>query len=122
MRDTGWKRGGSFHQKINLRVHEFPWLPSFYVSFCCGICVCLLPHRSDGDVSSVQDLKDHMRSAGEVTHADVLSGPDGRSKGFGLVEFQSTDQVCLDILLCVCVCVRVCMGVCLYLRAFALCF
>eukprot|EP00283_Hemiselmis_rufescens_P003452 CAMPEP_0173420996 /NCGR_PEP_ID=MMETSP1357-20121228/2264_1 /TAXON_ID=77926 /ORGANISM="Hemiselmis rufescens, Strain PCC563" /LENGTH=59 /DNA_ID=CAMNT_0014383853 /DNA_START=24 /DNA_END=200 /DNA_ORIENTATION=- len=33
-----------------------------------------------------------MRSVGEVTYADVLSGPDGRSKGCGLVEYSSPDQ------------------------------
>lgn len=35
-----------------------------------------------------QDLKDHMRLTGEVLHADVLHGPDGRAKGCGLVEYQ----------------------------------
>ena len=35
------------------------------------------------------DLKDHFRSAGEVTHADVLLDADGRSKGCGLVSFAS---------------------------------
>ena len=41
---------------------------------------------------NTQDLKDHMRSTGEVLHADVLHGPDGRSKGCGLVEFQTPDE------------------------------
>ena len=37
---------------------------------------------------SWQDLKDHFKKSGhEVTRADVLKGPDGRSKGCGLVEF-----------------------------------
>ena len=31
-----------------------------------------------------------MRSAGNVVHADVLSGPDGRSKGCGIVEYASS--------------------------------
>ncbi len=39
-----------------------------------------------------QDLKDHMRSTGEVLHADVLHGPDGRSKGCGLVEYQTPEE------------------------------
>jgi len=39
-----------------------------------------------------QDLKDHMRSVGEVMHADVLTGPDGRSKGCGLVEFSTPEE------------------------------
>ena len=39
-----------------------------------------------------QDLKDHMRSVGEVLHADVLIGPDGKSKGCALVEYQSVAE------------------------------
>jgi RNA recognition motif-containing protein len=39
-----------------------------------------------------QDLKDHMRQAGEVAHADVLTFPDGRSKGCGLVTFETAGQ------------------------------
>ena len=35
-----------------------------------------------------QELKDYMRSVGEVVHAEVMSGADGRSKGCGLVEFK----------------------------------
>ena len=39
-----------------------------------------------------QDLKDHMRSAGEVVHAEVITDQhSGRSKGCGVVEF-ATDQ------------------------------
>ena len=34
-----------------------------------------------------QDLKDHMKTVGEVVHADVMLEPSGRSKGCGLVEF-----------------------------------
>lgn len=40
---------------------------------------------------SWQDLKDHMREAGEVIHADVMTGPDGRSKGCGVVEFATLE-------------------------------
>jgi len=39
---------------------------------------------------SWQDLKDHMREAGEVARADIMTGPDGRSKGCGIVEY--TDE------------------------------
>ena len=39
--------------------------------------------------TSWQDLKDHFRQAGEVLHADIMLGPDGRSKGCGLVTFAS---------------------------------
>lgn len=38
-----------------------------------------------------QDLKDHMRQAGEVVYAEVMTGHDGRSKGCGLVEFATPD-------------------------------
>ena len=37
--------------------------------------------------TSWQDLKDHFRQAGEVLHADIMLGADGRSKGCGLVTF-----------------------------------
>eukprot|EP00522_Entomoneis_paludosa_P010273 CAMPEP_0172439406 /NCGR_PEP_ID=MMETSP1065-20121228/402_1 /TAXON_ID=265537 /ORGANISM="Amphiprora paludosa, Strain CCMP125" /LENGTH=300 /DNA_ID=CAMNT_0013188087 /DNA_START=73 /DNA_END=971 /DNA_ORIENTATION=+ len=36
-----------------------------------------------------QDLKDHMRQAGEVVHAEVITEFTGRSKGCGIVEFSS---------------------------------
>ena len=34
-----------------------------------------------------QDLKDHFKSVGEVSRAEVMTGNDGRSKGCGLVTF-----------------------------------
>ena len=37
--------------------------------------------------ASWQQLKDHMKIIGPVTRADVLTTPDGKSKGCGLVEF-----------------------------------
>ena len=39
--------------------------------------------------TSWQDLKDFMRRAGTVARADILTGPDGRSKGCGIVEYAS---------------------------------
>ncbi|KAI8893860.1 hypothetical protein BC833DRAFT_606995 [Globomyces pollinis-pini] len=39
-----------------------------------------------------QDLKDYMRSAGNVTHADILLNRDGRSKGCGIVEFETVEE------------------------------
>jgi len=33
-----------------------------------------------------------MRSVGEVVRVDVLTGPDGRSKGCGLVEFSTVEE------------------------------
>ena len=39
-----------------------------------------------------QDLKDHMREAGEVIHAEVITEPNGRSKGCGIVEYATADE------------------------------
>jgi len=39
-----------------------------------------------------QNLKDHMRTAGEVVYADVFSDDKGRSKGCGIVEFQTAEE------------------------------
>lgn len=36
-----------------------------------------------------QELKDHFKAAGPVLHADVLMDGEGRSKGCGIVEFES---------------------------------
>ncbi|CAM9872104.1 unnamed protein product [Discosporangium mesarthrocarpum] len=36
-----------------------------------------------------QDLKDHMRQAGEVVRADVMRDVSGRSKGCGIVEYRT---------------------------------
>lgn len=41
---------------------------------------------------SWRELKDHMKSAGEVTRADILQTPDGRSKGCGIVEFATAEE------------------------------
>ena len=42
---------------------------------------------------SWQDLKDHMRSAGgDVTFAEVMQEPDGRSKGCGVVAFKTSED------------------------------
>lgn len=40
---------------------------------------------------SWQDLKDHMRSAGDVVHAEIMAMHDGRSKGCGIVEFATPE-------------------------------
>jgi len=39
-----------------------------------------------------KELKDHMRAAGEVVHADVLMKRDGRSSGAGLVQYATAAQ------------------------------
>lgn len=39
-----------------------------------------------------QDLKDHMRSEGDVVFAEVMSEHDGRSKGCGIVEYATAEE------------------------------
>jgi len=39
-----------------------------------------------------QRLKEHLSQAGSVVHADVLMAPDGRSKGYGIAEFETREQ------------------------------
>lgn len=46
---------------------------------------------------SWQSLKDYMRSAGSVKHVDILSNPDGTSKGCALVEFDDAESADLAI-------------------------
>lgn len=38
-----------------------------------------------------QGLKDHMRQAGEVVHAEVFTESSGRSAGCGTVEYETVD-------------------------------
>lgn len=42
--------------------------------------------------TSWQDLKDHMRQAGNVDQANILSNDDGRSKGCGTVQYQRSQD------------------------------
>lgn len=42
--------------------------------------------------TSWQDLKDHMRAAGNVDKADILKSDDGRSKGCGIVLYQKPHE------------------------------
>lgn len=42
--------------------------------------------------TSWQDLKDHMRKAGNVKRADVFVDEQGRSKGCGIVEFDTPEE------------------------------
>eukprot|EP00965_Chrysotila_dentata_P149014 4922045-Pleurochrysis_carterae.AAC.1 len=44
-----------------------------------------------------QVLKDHFRQAGDVVHADILQGRDGRSKGCGLVTMGSCKEANIAI-------------------------
>lgn len=36
---------------------------------------------------SWQDLKDHFKQCGRVDHSEVVEGPDGRKKGFGIIRY-----------------------------------
>ena len=42
--------------------------------------------------TSWQDLKDHFRQCGTVVHASVMEERPGRSKGCGIVEFESAAE------------------------------
>jgi RNA recognition motif-containing protein len=42
--------------------------------------------------TSWQDLKDKFRECGTVVYANVMRGDDDRSKGWGIVEFESPDE------------------------------
>ncbi len=42
-------------------------------------------------------LKDTFRECGEVVYADVMRGPDGRSKGCGIVEFSTPEEAALAV-------------------------
>eukprot|EP00052_Salpingoeca_macrocollata_P001055 m.23600 g.23600 ORF g.23600 m.23600 type:complete len:219 (-) comp11071_c0_seq2:39-695(-) len=42
--------------------------------------------------TSWQDLKDHFATIGPVVFTDVIKSPDGRSKGFGIVEFEKRED------------------------------
>eukprot|EP00184_Porphyridium_aerugineum_P004421 CAMPEP_0184706736 /NCGR_PEP_ID=MMETSP0313-20130426/36911_1 /TAXON_ID=2792 /ORGANISM="Porphyridium aerugineum, Strain SAG 1380-2" /LENGTH=265 /DNA_ID=CAMNT_0027168297 /DNA_START=226 /DNA_END=1023 /DNA_ORIENTATION=+ len=44
-----------------------------------------------------QGLKDHMKSAGNVVHAEVFTDQNGRSQGCGVVEFGSMDEAKIAI-------------------------
>lgn len=39
-----------------------------------------------------QDLKDHFKQAGNIVRAEVPLGEDGRSRGYGLVEFALPEE------------------------------
>mmetsp|Transcript_37503 Transcript_37503/g.51524 ORF Transcript_37503/g.51524 Transcript_37503/m.51524 type:complete len:164 (+) Transcript_37503:2-493(+) len=41
---------------------------------------------------SWQDLKDHMRQAGDVRFCDVLKDQEGRHKGCGIVEYNTEEE------------------------------
>lgn len=46
--------------------------------------LCLFP---------MQDLKDQFREVGVVVYANVVKDDTGRSKGWGIVEFETPEEV-----------------------------
>ena len=42
-------------------------------------------------------LKDHFKAAGNVAHADIPVGDDGRSRGYGIVEFKNSKDAVFAI-------------------------
>lgn len=43
--------------------------------------------------TSWQDLKDKFREAGNVVYSNVVRDQNGRSKGWGIVEFETPEEV-----------------------------
>lgn len=39
-----------------------------------------------------EDLKDHMRQAGNVVRANLIKDADGRSRGCGLVDYETVEE------------------------------
>jgi len=52
----------------------------------CKVFVGSLDWKISGD-----DLKDHMRSAGDVVFVNILQDRDGRSRGSGIVEYKTPE-------------------------------
>lgn len=44
-------------------------------------------------IADVQDLKDQFREVGVVVYANVVKDDTGRSKGWGIVEFETPEEV-----------------------------
>jgi RNA recognition motif-containing protein len=44
---------------------------------------------------SWQDLKEHMQTVGDVVHTEIITEPNGRSKGCGIVEY-ATEEAALQ--------------------------
>ena len=47
---------------------------------------------ADAALSLWHRQKEHMKTAGDVTHADVMTREDGKSKGCGLVTYRSEED------------------------------
>jgi len=75
----------------------------FYISVTLDGVICHLPGsvRSDFRVfienmsthTSWQDLKDHMRKAGEVLFTEIFKDHTGRSRGTGIAEYATEEAM-----------------------------
>jgi len=83
-RHSGGGGGGGFHGNNNNNNSTVSSNPE---SQSCRVYVGNL----SWDVSW-PELKDHMKTAGEVVRADVISEHNGRSKGCGIVEYATEDE------------------------------
>lgn len=54
-------------------------------------CPCPCPLLQLSYSTAWQNLKDTFRAAGSVQHVDILTGPDGRSKGSAVVWFDTCE-------------------------------
>jgi RNA recognition motif-containing protein len=66
--------------------------PSGASSSSCQLFVGNLSYET-----SWQDLKDHFRKCGPIDHAEVMEGPDGRKKGFGILTFAKAKDAAVAI-------------------------
>ena len=76
MRAWGYEGGGRGARR------ETPYSREGESADACTVFVGNLPFEV-----TWRELKQHMAAAGEVAFADVKSGPDGRSKGVGIVRY-----------------------------------
>lgn len=61
----------------------------------CNPCLVINNQVYVGNLSwecQWQDLKDHMRSAGNVKFVDLFQAPGGRSKGCAVVEYETAQE------------------------------
>lgn len=69
------------------RAQQAPQPEPGFVSIGCRLYVGNLSY----DVQW-QDLKDHFKEIAPVVRADIMAGPDGRSKGCGIIEYQRPED------------------------------
>ena len=85
-------RPQQFNNRQNFQQQQFSQRPQFQQQGGGGGGTRVYVNNLSWEVSW-QDLKDHMREAGEVVRADVMMEQDtGRSKGCGIVEYRTPTQ------------------------------